>query len=81
MSSKLIDQLFGLAETFVPLLGGPAGAAAMAGAKKVVELIDAVGELVPAADATVLAVTRDELDALITQVNAHADRTIASLEG
>ena len=79
MNSKMIDHLFGLANTFVPLLGGPMGVMALAGARKVVELIDAVEDLLPSADATVLRVTRDELDALITEVNAHADKTIASL--
>ena len=79
-TSRIIDSLFDLADAFVPVLGGPAGAAALAAAKQVVALIDTAKGFLPAADGTMLTVKRDELDALIATVNAHADRTIASLE-
>jgi hypothetical protein len=80
-TQKLIDNLFGLADAFVPALLGETGQRYVDGARAVVEVIDKVADLIPDANKPLAEVKREQLDATIARVNAHADATMARLKG
>jgi hypothetical protein len=74
---KLIPEIADLAEKVAPMVGGPAGEAAVIAAKAVLKLIDRTQQIAGATEPQL----RASRDLLEKSVNDHLDRTIAKLEG
>lgn len=73
----LARNLLAIADTVIPLVGGPAGAAALAAAKAVAKAFDDVKDALASDDQVALQSKREELEAAVF---AHANRTIDSLD-
>lgn len=75
---KIIQQALQVAETIAPLVGGPAGASAVAAAEGIQALLQELkGTGTPADDANI----QKQLDDLQTQVNKQTDDFIALARG
>lgn len=75
--ATLAKNILAIADSVLPAVGGPLGAAAVAIAHTVITTIDSSKAVFSETDQAALQAKRDELE---TAVMVHADKTIGSLE-
>jgi hypothetical protein len=78
MSATMLNDILSVASKIAPMIGGPAGVAAVEAAQAVIGLVEKAETIFSNDDqGRLTAVRRD----LIARVDAHADRTMAKLSG
>lgn len=78
MLGTIAKNLLSIADSVLPVIGGPLGSAATSIAHSVINAIDSTKTVFSQSDQAALQAKRDELEAAVM---AHADKTISSLDG